>query len=516
MFSKVMDKESSRSKNGIRNIKVSLLLSFITIFASFINKTVFVHHLSTEYLGLNGLFSNILNYLSLSELGIGSAVTFALYKPIKYGDNNKIRALMGEYQKLYMIVSAIIFTLGLLITPFLPYFIKDENRNIPLLKVYFLIYMLNMIMSLMFYCRRTIVLCNQKEYILSFISGVFRLITIAFQIIILVLTGSYLGYLLVILFFTVTEGVYVVRMTNKMYGDIFSVKPERLSDKEKIALKNNIFAAFFHKAGGVLVNSTDSIIISKYIGLYTGGIYSNYLLIINTVKSILRKIFVSISASVGNLMVEDNREYSEKVFYHILFLNCCGCGFISICFICLIQPFISAWLGTKYLLSDMVLYLASASFYINMVRLPIIIFKEASGVFVQDKWKAIIEGAVNLTVSLILVQRLGISGVIIGTIFSDVTVAMWYEAKVFFRDRFNKGFEKYIMCQLGYLLFNSCLLLLNIRICHILTSSLSSNGYLSVFIIRLLICIVVSSSVYFLVFHKTDNFRYFWRILKKS
>ena len=190
-----MKRESSRSENGLRNIKVSLLVSVITVLASFISRTVFVHYLSAEYLGLNSLFSNILSYLSLTELGIGSAVSFALYKPIKEGDNNKIRVLMSEYQRLYVLVSVIILFLGVLITPFLRFLIKEENRDIPLLEVLFLIYLLNLTMSLVLYCRRTIVICNQKEFILSFISGVFRLIVIAFQIGVLVFTGSYIGYL---------------------------------------------------------------------------------------------------------------------------------------------------------------------------------------------------------------------------------------------------------------------------------------------------------------------------------
>ena len=510
-----MKRESSRSENGLRNIKVSLLVSVITILASFISRTVFVHHLSAEYLGLNSLFSNILSYLSLTELGIGSAVSFALYKPIKEGDNNKIRALMSEYQRLYVLVSAIIFLLGLLITPFLRSLIKEENRDIPLLEVYFLIYLLNLTMSLVLYCRRTIVICNQKEFILSFISGVFRLIVIAFQIGILVITGSYIGYLLVMLAFTIIEGIYVRRMTNRMYGDVFSTKAERLSIEERKVLKNNIFAIFMHKTGGVLVTSTDSIVISRFVGLYQGGLYSNYLLIIGAVTGILRKIFVSISASVGNLMAEDDMEHSEKVFYHILFLNCWGCGFISICFICLIQPFISAWIGTKYLLSDGVLYLAAASFYISMVRLPMIIFKEASGVFVQDRWKPIIEGAVNLAVSLILVQWYGISGVIIGTIFSDVAVAMWYEAKVFFRDRFNKGFGRYLAVQMGYLALNMSLALLSMGLCHAVTKGSLGDRYIFVIIVRLLICLVVPNVVYVLLFHKTESFRYFWKILRR-
>ena len=304
-------------------------------------------------------------------------------------------------------------------------------------------------------------------------------------------------------------------MTNRMYGDVFSTKAERLSIEDRKVLKNNIFAIFMHKIGGVLVTSTDSIVISRFVGLYQGGLYSNYLLIIGAVTGILRKIFVSISASVGNLMAEDDMEHSEKVFYHILFLNCWGCGFVSICFICLIQPFISAWIGTKYLLSDGVLYLASASFYISMVRLPMIIFKEASGVFVQDRWKPIIEGAVNLAVSLILVQWYGISGVIIGTIFSDVAVAMWYEAKVFFRDRFNKGFGRYFAVQMGYLGLNMSLALLSMGLCHAVTKGSLGNRYILVIFVRLLICLVVPNVVYVLLFHKTESFRYFWRILRK-
>ena len=315
-------------------------------------------------------------------------------------------------------------------------------------------------MTLLFYCRRTIIICDQKEYILSVVNGVFHLLVIAIQIAVLCFSESYVGYLLVMLLFTIIEGIYVFHMTNKMYKDVFSIKSERLSVEEKGTLRNNIFATFLHKIGSVVVSSTDSIIISKFVGLFMGGLYSNYLLITDTIKNVILRIFASLSASVGNLMTEENKKHSEDVFYHILFLNCWVCGLISICFSCLFQPFISAWIGTNYLLDDTIIYVVSIGFYISMVRLPLMIFKEASGVFVQDKWNSLIEGAVNLVVSLILVRRFGISGVIVGTIISNMSVAMWYEAKVFFKAIYDKGFGKYLLSQLKYLIFNTCLLLI--------------------------------------------------------
>ena len=503
---------NSRSKNSIRNIIVAVSIAVVTMMASFVRRSVFAKMIAAEYLGLNGLFSNILGYLSLTELGIGGAITYALYKPIKDNDEEKIKSIMSEYQRMYRIVAAAILFLGLIIMPFINHFIKGSA--VPHLKLYFLIYLACQVINTLFYCKRTLIICNQKEYILSFVTGAFHLLTVVVQICILVIYRSYWGYLIALLGFAIIENIFVVHMADRLYPILRDKNVAPLSSEESASLRKNIKALFLQRIGTILSCSTDSILISKYVGLVLGGLYSNYLLITDTVNKFLLKLFSAITASVGNLLTGESDEYSEEVFYHILFLNDWICGVISICMICLYQPFIRAWLGTGFLLSDSIVYLTVAAFYIGASRLPLIIFKEAAGVYVRDRYKSLIEGIVNLVFSLILVQKYGICGVIAGTIIAELSIAVWVEAKAFFNVRFNKGIKNYFIIQLKYLVINLSLMFVCLMICNFATSGLDENQNIMNIVVRLLACLSVPNVVYLAMFHKKKDFRYFVNMLK--
>jgi len=515
LFLKAKELDSSRSENSIRNATVSICISAIVTLAAFANRTVFAKVLVPEYLGLNGLFTNILGYLSMTELGIGNVVAFALYRPIKENDIEKIKSLMKEYYKLYCFVALFMMIIGVLITPFLNFFIMDDVNEIPYIRCCFLIYVLSQAIYILINCHRTIIVCNQKEYILSIGSGCIHLILNAIQICLLIIFKSYVGYLVCMLLFSFIECIWVINAANKLYPYLREENIRSLTEEEKGVLNKNIKAQFFHRVGAIIVGSTDNIIISKFVGLVLGGLYSNYILIIDALKKCMIKLYSSISASIGNLMAGDSKEYNKGVFFHILFIHVWLTGFISICLICLFRPFITIWLGQEFLLSDNVVIIAVVGFYISCVRLPVIAFKETAGIYIQDKYKDIIEAVVNLVLSLILVRFLGISGVIIGTIISDICVAMWYEGLVLFRDGFESGIKKYLLLQLNYFLLNALLLILCYFLCERLTSSLNEENVLTI-IVRVIICIFIPNLLYLLLFYRTDDFKYFKDMLLRG
>ena len=500
----------SRSENSVRNVTVSVVVMAVTTFVSFINRMVFAHNVPVQYLGLNGLFSNILGYMLLSELGIGSAVTYALYKPIKDKDDEKIKSLMRELQKLYLVVAGIVLFLGILLLPWIGVFVKEDTGDIPYLKIYYLLFLINQIVILLITCKRILIICNQKEYIISILSGVFQVFSSVLQIFIILRYGSYLGYLVVALFMTILEGIYTVYLSNRLFPILREKEVKPLNDEDKSELNKNIRAIALHRVGLIMVGSTDNIIISKFVGLIMGGLYSNYVIIIDVIKRIIMKIFAPLAASVGNLMIENDKEHSEKVLYHMLFLNEWICGFSSACLICLLQPFIRIWLGREFIIDDAIIYIAVLCFYVNMIRVPLLIFRDASGVFDQDKYRNIIQGIVNLVFSLVLVRVCGIVGVIMGTIISDLTVAVWLEAKVFFKVCFDKGIRKYMHMQLRFFFLNSCVVLLTLFLCHVSTNQFVESNNWIVLIIRTLICVVIPNTIYLGLFHKSESFKYFY------
>ncbi|MCM1461034.1 MAG: hypothetical protein NC088_12985 [Bacteroides sp.] len=493
-----------RTFNSIRNVIFSLSGLLITLLVSFVSRTVFIHMLSTEYLGLNGLFSNILNFLSLAELGVGSAINYALYKPLKNKDIEKIKQIMGLYKKLYIVIGWIVLVLGFSLAPFLNLLIKDMPNDMKHLHIYYLMYVINSGISYFCAYKRAIIICDQREYISSVISTVFKVFLALFQIIILILFKSYLLYLLVMIICTVCENIVISIKANTLYPYIKEKKVKKISSTEKKEIFSNIYALLFHKIGAAVVFSTDNIIISKYVGLVAVGLYSNYALIINSVGTILARTFSSLIASVGDLMVDNDKKHSEEVFDRLLFANMWIYGFTSICFVCLIQPFISLWIGDDYLLNTATLLVCICSYYITGMRKTVWVFKDAAGIYQQDQYKPVVEAILNIIFSIPLAIKLGITGVLLGTILSTIVMPFWYEGYVLYQECFHNKFKSYVLQQGKFAFVLLGVLAVTICCC----SFFSGNGMLY-FIIKLLICLIVPNLCLAIVYRNTKEFKYY-------
>lgn len=507
IFRKIVERmsvSSDRRGSSTKNVAVSLSVSILTLILSFFSRTVFVRTLSTEYLGLSGLYNNILSFLALSELGIGSAFSFALYKPLKEGDTRRLCSLMAAFRRFYTAIGLIILTMGLLLTPFLSFFIREMPENIPGIRLYFVLNVFSASVSYFFSYKRTLIICDQKEYISTLLFGVFRVFAVALQMIVLLCTGSYFWYLIVMISCGLMENLTAARIADILYPFLLDRHPAPLEPEESARLKKNTGAIFLHKLGGTLVFSSDNIIISKFVGLIPIGLYSNYALIITSIEGILNKAFVSLTASIGNLMASSEPEHHRQVFSHVLFLNCWIYGVASVCLLCLLDPFLHAWLGADYLLDQSVTVFAVLSFYLTGVRKTVLIFKDAAGVFTQDRYKPFIEGVVNILVSVPLAIRFGIQGVIFGTVFSTLAVAFWFEALVFFRHSFHQGIG-------GYLLTQALFFILNLTLaggCFLLCSAIDA-GPLGTLLMRIPICLILPSALYLLIFRRSGDFAYF-------
>lgn len=500
---------NNRTKSSIRNVFFSFTGYIFTILLQFINRSVFVHLLSAEYLGLNGLFSNILSLLALSELGIGTAMTCALYKPISNGDTEKIKSLMYLYKKMYTIIGCFVLGVGCAISPFLPYFIEDMPA-LKFITVYYLLYVLNSGVSYFYTYKRTLIICDQNAYISTTTQTIASVLTKLVQVIVLLLTHNYLFYLLVQIFFTIAENIFISKIADKRYPYLKEKNISKLEQAEKNDILKNIKAMFCHKIGFVAVTATDNLILSKILGLVSVGLYSNYSLIVDNIASLTDRMIFSVSASVGDLVAADDIKHSEQVFYKLLFVNYWVISFCATCLYCLLQDFIVLWLGKDFLLSGFTVMIIVLCFYVSRMRNTVNIFKEAAGILRQDRYKAIIESIVNLALSIPLTYRLGVAGVKLGTLLSTLLIPFWIEGYVLFKHYFHKSFKWYMLKQVGYLLSFSVITILTSIICN----ALPYEGLLA-FISKLIICCIVPNVLITALFFKTEGFKYLSRIIFK-
>ena len=493
--------QSSRVKKSIKNISYSLLGYVCLTMLQLVNRLIFVQFLPIEYLGIHGLFTNIITILSLSELGVGTAIVYALYKPVAENRIEKIKSLMALYKKIYTIIGFSVMALGVLLTPFLHLLIRDKP-DIKYLRVYFLLYVLNAGISYFYTYKRSLIICNQDEYISSLTMMFTSIGNRLCQIIVLYLTKSFLLYLIVQIIFTRLENVIIARIADQKYPYLKDKDCKPLEKEETDGIKKNVMAMMIHNVGNVVVNATDNVIVSKILGLASVGILSNYTMVFDLVSGAIMKIFTSIAPSLGNLVALEKKEKTEGTLYQILFLNFWIVSSCTICLYCLCQPFIELWLGKSYLLSQSMVAVLSACFYITGMRRTVLHFRNAAGLFWQDRYKAIAESLVNLTVSIPLTLSMGLIGVKIGTLISMAGIAFWMEPYVLFKYYFKKSAGRYMTVQILYGVVTIISAYVLNRICMMIPAVTIGS-----FIIKIAICVIPINVIILLVYWFTQRKR---------
>ena len=498
-----------RTKNSIINLVVALIGQLTGIIISFFARLIFIRLLGSEYLGLNGLFTNILTILSLAELGIGSAIIFSLYKPLAQNNKSVIKSLMNLYKVTYRIIGITIIILGFIFLPFYKYLINDIPQ-IPYLDLIFLMFVLNTAVSYFFSYKKSLIICDQKRYITIIYKYFYYFLLNFIQIIILLLTKNYLLYLVIQIFFTIIENISLSHKANKLYPYLKEKNIEPLNKDIKKEIKRNISAMMRHKLGGMVVNSTDNILISKFIGLTAVGIYSNYYLIINAFQLIFNQFFSAITSSIGNLGTEDNKAKIKSVFNKVFFLNFLISAITTICLIILFNDFINLWLGKNLLFNFQTVLAIAVCFYLWSMRRSCLAFREALGLFWYDRNKPLIEAIINLVTSIILALNFGVLGIFIGTIISTLTTSLWIEPKVLYNHGFKESATQYFKI---FGLYSLITLVIG-NILYFLCSLITVTSWLT-FFLKAIICFTCSLALLLLVFYKNTNLKYYCNLIKK-
>ena len=479
----------------------AIFSQIVSVLLNLLSRAVFVKVLAAEYMGLYGLFSNILGFLALAELGFGSALTYSLYKPIKDNDVEKIKSLMKVYKNVYCGVGVTIFILGLGISPFVDIFIK-EKPNIPYLEIIFVLFVFQSSSTYFFSYKTNFLTATQNDYVLQKYKMFFLIVQNILQIGYLLIFGEYFGFLLIGIILSFLNNVYASHRVNYFYPYLKeSAIP--LTKEELVPIKKNVFALFFYKVAQRFSASIDTLLVSKFMGLVDVAIYYNYHFLIAYSDIFFIQILGAVTPSLGNLLATDDNEKKVKIFRILQFVYYWVGTYIGVGFIVLFNAFVELWLGPDYLFpQSIVIALATSSTVTNFQR-PCSLVRDAAGLFWYGKFRPIASAIINVIVSVLLVQFIGTIGVVIGTIISKLTTYTWYDPYIVYKytlkDSLFNYFLKYIKASLifMYLAF----------LCDYLFKMMHLNGVVG-FLVGFFIVTIVVNGFYILFYFNTPEFLY--------
>lgn len=491
----------NRTQNATRNIVFGVILKIYQILLPFIMRTAMIYLMGVEYLGLNSLFTSILQVLNLAELGVGSAMVYSMYKPIAENDKLTICALLKLYKKYYFFIGLIIACVGVLLTPLIP---KLISGDIPGQLNVYILYLLNLAATVMTYWlfayKNSLLQAYQRSDIASKITIVTTSLQYATQLIVLWLFHNYYLYIIVMLFTQAMTNVITAMAASHLYPDM---EPKGdLTDRTVKTINQRIKDLFTAKLGATIVNSADTIVISAFLGLTILAMYQNYYFIMSSVMGILTVVFSSCLAGVGNSMVTESAEKNYNDFRVLTFLinwivTVCMC-----CFATVYQPFIELWIGKDYTFDEMVVALFCVYFYLVTMQQVNGMYKDAAGVWHQDRFRPLIAAMVNLFLNIILVQFWGIYAILLSTIISYVFISMPWMISNVFKYVFHRSWKQFMKEFVIYFIA-ACIITF---LCCILCRTTRELSLLGQVIINLILSVVLSNIVMYVIYRKNSYY----------
>lgn len=499
-----------RIQQAKKNIAFGFVSNFVILFMNFLQRTIFILILGQTLTGVNSLFSGILSMLSMAELGIGSALNYSLYKPVANKDYEKIKSYMLFYKKAYRVIAAVITIIGLALTPFLKYLVKNPGDNtIQELTVYYLIFLFNTVSTYFVAYKYSLVNAEQRNYIQTNITTITKIVTVVVQIVVLLVTRNFLIYLLAQAAVELLQKIFVSRYLNRLYPYLCEKKVQKLEKEETAVIITKTKALMCHKIGDVARLQTDSIIISSFIDVGVNGIVDNYNYVITYVANFVNIIFNSVLSGFGNLVATESKKKQYEVFKVYRFFACWLYGFATVGFWYLLTPLIgNLWLNDEWVIGQGIVTLILIDFYFKGGRVVLANFKIAAGVFEKDRYLALIQGGVNLVLSIGLVQVIGLSGIYVGTVVSGL-MANVIQPLIVYHDCFERKAISYFTDSLKYLcvIVGITLLLLPVK-----ASILQEVTFLR-FLGMAVVITLVYNGVFWLAFGRSGEFRYLFQVV---
>lgn len=495
-------KKRTRTEYSILNIATGIGGYILNTILGFACRMVFVRCLSADYLGVNGLFTNILTMLSLTELGIGSAIGYALYKPLAENDEEKIASLVKFYQRAYHIIGIVVACVGLALMPFLNIIIQEKPAILESIYLLYLINLFNTASTYFFSYRSSLLVVAQQNYIVSGLNYIITILQSILQSLFLVITHNYLGYLMIQTAGTFIYNVTISTIAGKRFPFIKAKNIRPLPREERQSLFNNIRDLTIYKISGLLVNSTDNILITFFKGLATTGVASNYTLLVNTLNSLLNQVFNGLTASVGNHNATESDEKKFEMFSFLNLMNFWIFGWAALGIVFCSTDLVRLCFGNEYVLSISIPLVMALNFYTVGLQNAVWTYKQTMGLFHYGRFLQIITAILNIVFSVILGYKCGVFGILFATFLARLFTNLWYDPYAVFVYGFGKSPMLYLVKYIQYLV----VLGIAAGVCYIVLTPIHMPIFAQI-ILKILLCSIICNMIFYIIFRKTQEFQ---------
>ncbi|MCR4660681.1 MAG: oligosaccharide flippase family protein [Clostridia bacterium] len=496
-------------KKSFLNVFFAIFFRLILIVLAIISRRYLIGYVSNDANGLFSLYTSIVGILAIAELGVGTAISFSMYRPIAEGDKVKVAALYNLFIKVYRIIGLIILVVGLAIMPLLPYLAKNYTISSNLYLTYVIV-LVSVVLTYLFSAKTSLINAYKNNYITTTINSLAQIVQYSLQIVILLVFKSFEWFLACLVLSSILQFIMTEIVTRKKYKDIISMK-EKIDVPTKKEVVKLTKAMFAHKLGAVLVNTIDSVIISAFIGVAVLGKYTNYTTIAVAMNSTLALFFTPLTSIIGIMCVKESKENIEKYLNFFYSFNFIIGSLFYLGYLSVIDELIQICFGgADLLMARDVSIVITVNYFIQFMRNTVLLFRDATGTFYNDRYKPIIEGVINIGLSILLVHYIGVVGVIVATIFTNIVICHVIEPYVLYKNVLNKKptsyyFKNYIL--IGF--FVGLVFLVNYLykpLDNVWISALRNGG----------IAVALSAPTFILLFCFDKSFRfYFIKLFKK-
>lgn len=495
-----MSQQKSRTVNTAKNLSVGILTQVLSLVLSFVTRTVFVWTLGNEYLSVNGLFTNILTLLTFTDLGIGSAIIFSLYKPLADDDKAKIGQLINLFKVVYRYIALAILVLGILVIPFLTYIVNDIPNVQEDIRFLYILFLLNTVASYVYGYKNSLFIADQKNYVVITIHTVLNVLLVGAQVLILFFTHNFVLYLVALIAITLLNNIISTRYANRKYSWIAEYEHLKLDKKERYAIFTNIKNIVIYKFGSVILNGTDNIIISALIKTTLVGICSNYSMLINAVHTIINQGVAGISASIGNFNVNASKEDNENVFNQLFLLSFWAIGLVSLLMFCTFSSFVKLWLGDEYVLENYVVVIMVLGFYTLMINTIPSSYRTAMGYFKEARFAPFYAAIINVVLSIVGAKLYGLVGVFAATIFARLFTYCIIDPYYVY----TKGFESSPVKYYWRFCFRTSLLMIIYFVCQSIIIMINIEGIFGL-LVDFCICLIIFNVAFVSIYWRNPD-----------
>lgn len=498
----------SKSKIVLRNTVMGVFNNVALVLLNLITRKLFLQYIGIEYLSIGQVINNILSILAFSELGVANSVLYMLYKPVSENDERKITRIIGTYKKLNKTIGCTIFVFGLLCMPFLHYFIKTSIS----MNTVKLIFLMNLFYSVStYFCsyRQVLINANQKNYIVSKVSLVINFCSIIIQSLAIYFTHCYILYLAITIVMGVLINIVTYFIAGYMFPYIVTFKKDKLDKYEARTLAENVKSMFSVKICGIVINNTDNILVSLFDTLKVGFI-SNYTIVTSRLRGIITVFHNSVIYSLGIASVQKTPDEKYFLFKKVILVNTFIAGFTSLLIGVLWNDFIVLWIGSEYVVSDVLMFSLLINYMWSLIIAPIWMFRDTNGLFTYVKKMLLINALLNLIISFILGKMIGVSGVYYATIIADIMTDFWFDSKLIYNKLFKRNdYWKYCAFVLANIFFIASGTILINRLC------LGVKISILTFIVKAIITGMIYIVVFLCVFGRSDVVKNIWSTMIK-